>query len=120
MYCLEEKDFPSLRAYNDYLEEKEDFVMQNQNGKGVNYAKLEKILAIKELEFHDIKYRGTPYIHIAPSPDVNGPAMPKGSEMGAYVKNVKQTSAEGMAGGYLSSTGCCRALFEAHQDLYDL
>jgi len=57
------------------------------------------------------------YHHVVPSFEFNGPTPLE--DMSGYLNQVREVSDAGVAGGYLKQIGCCRALLDAYQDLFD-
>jgi len=73
--------------------------------------------------FHGLLRRnGTAYIHKNPTLQINGPRIPSATEIekGGYLAHICKSTIAGVAGGYVQQIGVSRAIFDAHQGMFDL
>ncbi|KAL2789858.1 CDK-activating kinase assembly factor MAT1 isoform 2 [Daubentonia madagascariensis] len=136
IYNKREEDFPSLREYNDFLEEVEEIVFNLTNNVDLDNTK--KKMEIYQKENKDViqknKLKLGQHISLAPIHKLEealyeyqplqietcGPKVPEFEMLGrlGYLNHVRAASPQDLAGGYTSSLACHRALQDAFSGLF--
>jgi hypothetical protein len=74
------------------------------------------------VSFAPLRVTGAPFSYHAPSLHLNGPPLPAWQDLAGlgYLQHMRAASESRLAGGFVTETGCARALFEARVDIFVL
>lgn len=110
--------FPSLRAYNDYLEKLETIIYNLANDTDLDETnKLLDELRRPTTTVDVVTVRELPYHHKVESLDLSGPKMPRIDER--FLKAIRSFSIREIAGGFTAELAINRAIGEAFTSLFN-
>lgn len=115
--------FPSLRAYNDYLEKLETVIYNlandidlDETNKLLDELRRPTISAKELLREQKLKVNELPYHHKVQKEDLEGPEIPPIDSR--YIKAIRAFSTQEIAGGFTAQLAISRAIKEAFTSLY--
>ncbi|XP_055809513.1 uncharacterized protein LOC129879808 [Solanum dulcamara] len=110
--------FPTLRAYNDYLEKLETIIYNLANDIDIDETKrlLDELRRPKEAKKEVVEEKKQPYFHKVEQEDLEGPDMPTIDNR--YIKAIRTFSTQEVAGGFTAELAIRRAIKEAFSSLY--
>lgn len=114
--------FPTLRAYNDYLEKLETVIYNLAND--IDLDETNKLLDelrrptvdAQETKVKPVQVKERPYHHKDESPFAEGPKIPPIDDK--FVRAIRQFSTREVAGGFTAQLAISRALCDAFTSLF--